>query len=221
MSQHPSERTIQRHVDGELTPSERWEVERHLYACPSCDRQRETYAKLIDEVGGLSASIQPPRDLWPGITSRLVKHPARQTLEPPSRRRRSVRMAAAVLAVAAALTLGLALGRQLPAPLPNIVAEASPDAEAAAVLASYDDTGYQSAIADLERLLVETRGQLQPETIATVEENLAIIDRAIADSRAAILADPANEQLHRHLAMTMQMKISLLRMVTGAATAEI
>ncbi|MQA92104.1 MAG: hypothetical protein GEU90_18075 [Gemmatimonas sp.] len=136
-------------------------------------------------------------------------------------RRRIVRIGGAVLAAAAVLTIGVALGRQLPDRPPTSVVGSVQAPSSAAALASYDESGFEEAIADLERLLAETRGQLQPETIAIVEENVAIIDRAIADSRAAIVADPANEQLHRHLTRNMQMKIGLLRMVTGVAGAEI
>ena len=40
---------------------------------------------------------------------------------------------------------------------------------------------------------------------------MATIDRAIADARAALAADPANAYLHRHLDRTMKQKLDLLQ----------
>jgi len=52
-----------------------------------------------------------------------------------------------------------------------------------------------------------------------VEQNLATIDRAIAEARRALAADPNNLYLHDHLANTMRRKMGLLRRATAAAAA--
>jgi hypothetical protein len=70
---------------------------------------------------------------------------------------------------------------------------------------------YASAVADLERVLATGRGQLDSTTIRVIEQNLAAIDRAIAQAQSALDADPANLYLNTHLAETMRRKLDLLR----------
>jgi hypothetical protein len=88
-------------------------------------------------------------------------------------------------------------------------------------MAGNADSGYQLAISELETLLRQSGTRLQPETIATVMENLEIIDQAIAASLEAINADPANQRLQQHLANNMQKKLDLLRTATSAFTTEL
>lgn len=75
---------------------------------------------------------------------------------------------------------------------------------------------YDSAIAELEQVLADNRTRLNPATVEVVEANLALIDRAIADARRALAADPASRYLNDHLAETMKRKVDLLRRVTSA-----
>lgn len=95
---------------------------------------------------------------------------------------------------------------------------AAPGAINDAVTVNLDDPRYDAAIAELERTLAEGRGKLEPRTLAVVEENLRIIDRAIADARRAIEADPKNIWLRSHLAANMKRKVDLLRSATLLAT---
>jgi hypothetical protein len=66
-------------------------------------------------------------------------------------------------------------------------------------------------VADLQRVLEAGRGTLDTATVRVIEKNLARIDRAIADARRALAADPGNAYLNAHLAQTMRRKIDLLR----------
>jgi hypothetical protein len=70
---------------------------------------------------------------------------------------------------------------------------------------------YTAAVADLERVLAQGRGRLDSTTVRVIEENLAVIDQAIAQAQRALLADPANLYLNTHLAETMRRKLDLLR----------
>jgi len=65
----------------------------------------------------------------------------------------------------------------------------------------------------LEGLLVERRNALEPETVRVVEENLAIIDAAVAQARAAVERDPASGFLNERLESALQKKVQLLRTV--------
>ena len=70
---------------------------------------------------------------------------------------------------------------------------------------------YESAIAQLERVLDVGRDRLDSATVRKVEEKLALIDKAIDEARQALSADPSNAYLNRYLAGTMRRKLDLLR----------
>lgn len=84
-----------------------------------------------------------------------------------------------------------------------------------AAAANFGVERYDTAIADLERLLAQNRSRLSPATVQVVEKNLALIDAAIEDARRALAADPASPYLNDHLAATMKRKVDLLRQVTS------
>jgi len=89
-----------------------------------------------------------------------------------------------------------------------------------AQFASAQSPRYDATIAELERVLSEGRGTLDSSTVRILEENLAIIDRAVEQARRAVAADPANPYLRSHLAATMKRKADLLRKATVLASAE-
>ncbi len=74
-----------------------------------------------------------------------------------------------------------------------------------------------AAIADLQTELTQNESRLDTSTVRVVRQNLAIIDRAIADARAALQKDPSNTYLNLHLADTMRRKVDLLRRVNDLA----
>lgn len=73
------------------------------------------------------------------------------------------------------------------------------------------EASYQTAIADLQRVLEAKQGQMAPETVQTLERNLRIIDAAIAESRAALEKDPNSRELTRMLTATYDAKVKVLR----------
>lgn len=87
-------------------------------------------------------------------------------------------------------------------------------------LAGFAEPQYEAAVADLQRILDEGRGKLDPRTVKALEESLRTIDGAIADARRALAADPANADLSNYLAGTMQRKLELLRQASEIVTAQ-
>ncbi|MGH9175199.1 MAG: hypothetical protein ACRD1H_12620, partial [Vicinamibacterales bacterium] len=57
----------------------------------------------------------------------------------------------------------------------------------------------------------DQRDALDPRTVVVIERNLAVIDEAIRQARAALDADPANTFLNSHLADARRRKLDLLR----------
>jgi hypothetical protein len=70
---------------------------------------------------------------------------------------------------------------------------------------------YAKEIAFLERMLERRRDQLDTATVAVLERNFAIIDQAIAESRAALARDPGSAFLNDQLRTVLEQKLELLR----------
>lgn len=85
------------------------------------------------------------------------------------------------------------------------VARARKDVSAARV--------YDQEIALLDRLVHTRRESLDPKTVAIIEQNLEIIDKAITESRAALAKDPKSPLLSNQLDNVLGSKVELLRTV--------
>lgn len=68
-----------------------------------------------------------------------------------------------------------------------------------------------SELATLEAILDAGRDRLQPRTLRLLEKNLAVIERAIAESRAALEIDPGNAYVEQHLRNAMERRREYLR----------
>jgi anti-sigma-K factor RskA len=84
---------------------------------------------------------------------------------------------------------------------------------ATTAFAAFDaaEADYETAIADLERVLASRQGRMLPETAQALERNLRIIDAAIAESRAALERDPNSRELIQMLSATYDAKVKVLR----------
>jgi hypothetical protein len=70
---------------------------------------------------------------------------------------------------------------------------------------------YEKAIKGLEQIANAERGTLDPNTAATLQKNLAVIDQAISESRAAVRAEPTSEPAQTSLIESFKAKIGLLQ----------
>jgi anti-sigma factor RsiW len=198
------------YLDATLATALRERVEAHLAGCPECRGRVDALRDLIADARALPREIRPARELWSGIASRLDGSVVRSLTARRQARRRWIPLAAAaVLLVAASVLLTL----QFTAP--RTVTPALPPA-AGVIPASTRamDADLVQAARDLEQVLVEQRDRLAPATIATLERNLAVIDRAIEESRAALAADPANRDLRALLLGAHRQKLDLLERAT-------
>lgn len=206
------------YVGGELAEDEARLVRRHLDECDDCRDEADALRSLLDQARFLPREIAPPRDLWAGIETRLlpraVEAPGVLPLRPRRTPRWLLQAAAAVVLVAgsSALTYRLASRPARTALLPPATvtqpATAVPTAFAAFQPAERE---YRMAIEDLQRLLAERRSEMSLATAATLEENLRIIDQAIAESRAALERDPASPSLARMLSSVYETKVQVLQ----------
>lgn len=91
------------YFDGELSPSDRGEVLRHIMTCESCRTELDTFQRLSDLASTLDRPLSP--DVWTGIESGLLAAPSPSnvvlpTSQNPSRR---VSMVSKIAAVAASI----------------------------------------------------------------------------------------------------------------------
>lgn len=106
----------------------------------------------------------------------------------------------AVGSSAAGSTMGIATTRA--------VSRRSDSADAADANAT-----YEREIGALRRIVDERFAELDTATVRELRRNLDIIDRAIADSKAALASDPRNSVGSSQLDRALQAKLDLLRRV--------
>jgi anti-sigma factor RsiW len=204
---------LSEYLDDELPPADRAGLEAHLVTCTDCSALLDDLRRVVDRARG-AEEYTPRRDLWPGIASRIGAAPA---ASPRIGRRWTFSLPQLAAAAIFLMTLSgsavwlLRSSSVSPATRP-IAAAPAPVALPVAINAPNSvSQSYAAAIADLERVLAGGRGQLDSTTVRVIEQNLAAIDRAIAQAQQALVADPANLYLNTHLAETMRRKLDLLR----------
>jgi len=70
---------------------------------------------------------------------------------------------------------------------------------------------YDREIGKLRQIVKTRRSQLDPKTVAVLEQSISVIDSAIAQSRAALAKDPASGFLATQLNHSLEKKVELLR----------
>ena len=75
----------------------------------------------------------------------------------------------------------------------------------------HPEAAYSREIAALQNIVRDRKTQLDSSTVAIIERNLQIIDRAIEQSKAALTKDPASRLLSDQLTRALDQKVELLR----------
>lgn len=223
MSDHWIDR-LSAYVDDELTPAERAACEAHLETCAECRAVAAELESLVRAAARFPVH-PPPDNLWDGIATRVTGLPQEGVVAPAEETRdgRRISFSLPQLALAASLLAAVSAGVSWVAANRNRVEPSAPrEAAVRAVSESFApaadarpvgfaDAQYDAAVSDLERVLLERRDSLDPRTVRVLERNLAVIDEAIRQARAALDADPANPFLNSHLVDARQRKLDLLR----------
>jgi len=217
MNKHVDFDQLQDYREKLLSPEEHEEIRVHLEECPACKEDLAALSELMDGLAELPQEAEPSRDLWPQVEWRL-SGPAAERERPPSRRMVTMQrwqLLAASITVAmisgGAVWAFLAGTPQGSVPAMTGAPSMAHPASLEAAYAPYDD-----AVLELEGILDEGREILGPETIQILEENLLIIDRAIAESQEALFQDPGSRVLRRILSETMRRNVDLLQQAAVA-----
>lgn len=209
------------YVDGALDDGGGRDVERHLAACPACREQERGLRALLAQAAAMPVELQPEHDLWPAIAARL--EPRRVVPFAPLRRRVGTGSLLAMAAAAAALlAVFLPHGDGLRGPAATPASAPLPvSSDAALQQASLGHTSslgaaaaeYERATQQLLQALQSEGREMPAETLQNLHENLATIDQALGDIRAALAKDPQNAQLARLLNNTHRRRLTVLQQV--------
>jgi len=219
--------------DGYLSERDAALVSEHLAVCGACAATYQALGSLVTDASGLPKSVLPPDDLW--IDLRKSLEDRKEIVLPSSRglaessagstiSRRSSGQMIALLAIAAVVLIILSSGitalvlrnrdtRSYANDATPTRIEPGPTSPRAVLPAGFRQTEneFNRTIEELQLAVDTQRNQLSPETIRTVDRSLAVVDSAITEARAALLADPNNQMLVDLLSATYQRKLDLLR----------
>ena len=182
--------------------------------------------RLKEELDRLPREIEPSRDLWPGIWSRIRPHAADSAAagstgapEPTSFRRAWRAWPTELVAAAAAIVvflagwgvakLGSGGGGVIPGPetTPSVAIEHGTPVE--------EDAAQDYEAAQRALLATLESGSIAPETAALIRRDLAAMDAAVTDFRAALEASPDDPRLQKQLNTEVRRRQHVLRRIAG------
>jgi anti-sigma factor RsiW len=223
MSTHLTWETLNDYADGVLVAQKREEAARHLDDCSECHAQLGELRDFLADTQRADRAMDPPADVWPALRAdlehrKVVGMPGTRSASygatwrgVPTRVRWTLAVAATLLIVASSAVTNIVMRGGSAGTARVGVAPARAQGNAMALEVAQVERGYLESVVELTQALEAARPRLAPATIVIVERNLAVIDAAIAESRAALLQDPGNRVLLDVLAGTYGQKLDLLR----------
>jgi hypothetical protein len=209
---------IQALLDGTLGRIRAAELEQHLETCDTCRALAADLGQIRD-VASTLGDPAPPDHVWLQIAGRLRQegrlHDRPDSTVAPRYQYVWLGLAASlVLAVGAALIMLLSEYSRPQSP-------AGTAAESNAAVADVVQSGVedlrkaeqllQSGVAKLKEGLGSDDQALPPEIVGTLDQNLGILDRAIAERNEWWQKEPDNVAARNSLFEALQQKISLLQ----------
>lgn len=211
-----NETQLNDHLDQRLSPDESEQVERHLAECAACRDCYDDLVALRVLAADLPKSLEPDRDLWPQIASRLAK----STGQPGGKAVARLQIFRLFIAAAACLLIGLGLYKELQNRAPRAVAS---DIAFESGLTIDDqmrdeiakaESAYQDAADGFLAQLNADNTLMTPDSRKVLEGNLAITNKAIEEVRDALEKRPGDFKLARKLLATHELRVELLQQAT-------
>jgi len=208
-------------VDATLPARSRAAIETHLLTCAGCAAIADDLKQLRTAARGLGP-IDPPDHIWLEIAGqvrldRASENGAALHDRPPRHPVwQWIGLAAALVIVTVSVYLFQRIG-QLPRSGSRTAATGPGNAEAVGSVETFEqelkqaEEHYDKAIAELEAITRNSDGAIDPEVARTLQKNLSTIDRAIADSRAALNTNPESEPARDSLFEALRRKVGVLQ----------
>jgi CHASE3 domain sensor protein len=219
---------IQELADGTLGPVRRAELQTHLDQCDACRALAVDLRKIREAAASLDHPA-PSERVWMEVAGRLRQEGRVVETAAPARRRMALLALAAALLVTvggslwllypmreAASDTSVASGPADPGtkgpsdPSGGNAASADPVQSVADEFAKAEQH-LQAGISKLEAATKADQSAIDPDTAATLQKNLLIIDQAIAESRTALRQEPQSQPARDSLFEALRRKVSLLQ----------
>ena len=203
-------------VDGTLDAFDRDAIEAHVRTCDQCAGLVRDFDR-IRRAGQSLGPIDPPPHVWLEIAGQLHQAIPRAPVAPAPRTPGAPAWQWAGLAAAlVVITSGTYVFLRLERPAPTRPPAAADGSATGSVQIFADEltaamTHYEKAIAELEVITKTNNGSLDPTLAATLQQNLLVIDDAIAQSRTAFTHDPTSVPARDSLLEALQRKVSVLQ----------
>ena len=216
---------LQDHVDGTLGAIRSAELQQHLDQCAACRALLADLQRIHDLAATLDQPA-PPDGVWLQVVGRL-RQEGRVQAPPPVQTVHRSRTALLAIAAGLLVTVGASLTVLFP------IFDGAPETEQAATQpapqnseAGDSATGdaqsiedhfriaeqhMQTGIAKLEEAAKAQESEIDAQTASMLRKNLELIDQAIAESRAALKAEPQSTIARDSLFNALRRKVTLLQ----------
>jgi hypothetical protein len=187
------------------------ESREHYFGCGECQATVRRLRVLLDDARALPRDVAPPPEVWSALRDRVARRPIARAVKPRWWHNGWLAAAAALV-----LVIGTALltNAASTAKAGKVQFATSTVVQPTPVAVASVERNYSATLAELRATLETQRTSLAPATVRTVERSLALIDAAIAEARAALATDPANQMLVDVLSANYERKVELLKRAT-------
>jgi|KBSSwiStaDraftv2_1062776.scaffolds.fasta_scaffold595257_2 hypothetical protein len=213
---HDAQAKLSDYVDGLVSTDERKTIDAHLATCAACKGLLRDFERVRTAARQLGP-IDPPDHIWLTIAGQIrLESPTPFVSRPETRPRQPIAwrqwigLAAALLLITSGWYFFGELRNRTPStPAGNAAGTGTVQAvndELTMALEHYD-----KAIVQLQQLASTKDGAIDPDVAATLSSNLAVVDKAISDSRSALTAEPQNAPARESLLDALRQKVGLLQ----------
>jgi len=218
-TQHLIESDRQGAADGTLDAERMRVAYGHLAECQSCAADIARLRTVMTRVREAPAPSPSLDDLWPSIRSRIEQSKVVRLgqLAEPNAIVRPHRPWLAIGSTAVAAALLIAALTQMQGWRPRATSGSAPTADIAFASAADSTRFYEDESRKLLNDLEMQRAMMGSTATASLDGDLAIIDRSIAEQKDALTRDPHNVALQRLLAASYREKVELLKRANNAS----
>jgi hypothetical protein len=209
------------YVDDQLSDPERRRIDTHLASCTICAALAADLTALRETARALGP-IVPPDRVWTNLVNRIDLDTSGPAMPVAARARRSFRIWQVAAALAVVLTSVYIIEQVRSRPGGRSVTSLGNAAADDSVKTIEQDLReadrlYSDAIARLEAIVASEAGPVDAATVEPLRSSRAMLDRAIAESRAALEQDPTNVAARTSLFGALRQKVDVLQSTVALA----